>query len=321
MKISIAMATYNGAQYLREQLESFMAQSLPPDELIVCDDNSNDGTVAILREFALIADFPIRITINPLNLGFVQNFALALSLCSGDIIFLSDQDDVWYPEKIEVMVSELERSSGCLLAVNDVVLANEHLVPTRFTLLNQVRAIGSRDRDLVIGCATVIRREFLSVALPIPDGAKDTHDGWLHDLAHCLDVRKIVPRTLQIYRRHSSNTSQPIAAALRRVTWKDDHRNYRHAYAPAAYSCAVQRLQVLVLRLEQCLKHEDLFEAGQVKHSIDSLRLEEAALRRRAELLRHSRIARAWPALRNYIRGDYRFFRGWKSFAKDLVRH
>jgi glycosyltransferase involved in cell wall biosynthesis len=320
MKISIAMATYNGAKYLRQQLESFAAQSLLPDELVVCDDNSTDETVAILQEFALSAHFTVRITINPANIGLIRNFEQALSLCTGNLIFLSDQDDVWYPEKLEVMTTELKKSDDCFLAVNDVVLTSEQLTPTEFTLLNQVRAMGDRDQNLVIGCATVMRREFLDVALPIPLNTKTNHDGWLHDLARCLGVRKIVPRTLQAYRRHSRNTSQPIAATLGKVSWKDDYRKHQQVDVRAAYLHNVERLNVLALRLEQCLQRGDLFSPTPIHRSIESLQMEQAALRRRAELTNHRRIARAWPALKNYIRGDYRFFRGLKSLAKDMAR-
>lgn len=100
MKISIAMATYNGAKYLQEQLDSFVTQTRQPDELVVCDDGSSDATVEILRHFAAGAPFAVEIHENEVNLSHAKNFEKALSLCGGDVIFFSDQDEVWFPEKV-----------------------------------------------------------------------------------------------------------------------------------------------------------------------------------------------------------------------------
>src|SRR5262249_10160572 len=105
-KISIALCTYNGAKYLSSQLESYLAQTCLPDEVVVCDDCSQDETVTILNDFAIRAPFPVRILVNDQNLGSTKNFEKSISLCSGEIIFLSDQDDVWMPNKIERVSSE-----------------------------------------------------------------------------------------------------------------------------------------------------------------------------------------------------------------------
>ena len=95
LHISVAMCTYNGGKYLREQLISIAKQARLPDELIVCDDVSNDATLQILNEFQKMAPFPIRIHRNGVRLGVTKNFEQAIALCNGDIIALSDQDDVW----------------------------------------------------------------------------------------------------------------------------------------------------------------------------------------------------------------------------------
>src|ERR1017187_10286490 len=97
--VSIAMATYNGEKFLSKQLESFSCQTLMPDELVVCDDGSRDGTLAILEAYAAEAQFPVRIIKNDTNLGYSANFAKATSLCKGEIILFSDQDDIWFDDK------------------------------------------------------------------------------------------------------------------------------------------------------------------------------------------------------------------------------
>ncbi len=103
MKISVAMCTFNGAQYLGEQLASLLAQIRLPDELIICDDGSRDNTCDILRAFAGKVPFEIHIHVNETTLGSTKNFEKIISLCSGDIIALSDQDDVWYPQKLSLI--------------------------------------------------------------------------------------------------------------------------------------------------------------------------------------------------------------------------
>src|SRR3954453_13857066 len=99
-KLSIAMTTYNGETYLREQLDSFTNQSRPPDELVVCDDQSSDRTFEILNDFRDRTPFEMQIVRNEERLGIARNFEQAIRLCRGDIIFLSDQDDVWMEDKL-----------------------------------------------------------------------------------------------------------------------------------------------------------------------------------------------------------------------------
>src|SRR5882757_11091931 len=99
--ISIAMATYNGGKYIRQQLDSFAAQTMLPSELIVTDDGSSDNTLEIIAEFVATAPFPVRVERNEKNLGYRANFMKAASLCKGDLISFSDQDDIWLPQKLE----------------------------------------------------------------------------------------------------------------------------------------------------------------------------------------------------------------------------
>ena len=100
MKVSVAMTTYNGAAYLPEQLDSILARSRPPDELVVCDDGSTEETLIILNDYAARAPFTMTVVINEQRLGSTKNFEKAIGLCTGDIIFLSGQDDVWRPHTV-----------------------------------------------------------------------------------------------------------------------------------------------------------------------------------------------------------------------------
>ena len=110
--ISIAMCTYNGEAYLNGQLVSFVKQTQRPDELVACDDGSTDNTLQVLDQFSKEAPFPVRVYRSQQRLGPTKNFEKALSLCSGDFIFLSDQDDVWMPQKVNTLLQALKNNPG-----------------------------------------------------------------------------------------------------------------------------------------------------------------------------------------------------------------
>src|SRR5215510_9347897 len=136
-KVSIALCTYNGAKYLPQLLDSYLAQSRLPDEVVVCDDRSQDETVAILDGFAARAPFSMRLLVNDQNIGSTKNFEKAISLCSGDIIFLSDQDDVWAPSKIEEMVRAFDADQAIGMVVSNAELVDETLRPLGVTLFDR----------------------------------------------------------------------------------------------------------------------------------------------------------------------------------------
>jgi glycosyltransferase involved in cell wall biosynthesis len=142
MTISIAMATYNGERYIREQLDSFATQTLPPDEVVICDDCSRDNTLAVVEKFAQSAKFNIRFARNERQLGFTRNFEKALSLCDGDLIFLSDQDDVWFPEKIEIVRNTFVSYPSVQVVINDVEIADGQLKSSGATLLGNIQRAG-----------------------------------------------------------------------------------------------------------------------------------------------------------------------------------
>ncbi len=110
------MAVYNGERFISEQLESFVQQTRLPDELIVSDNVSTDRTAAIVRDFTARAPFPVKLFVNDENLGVGRNFDRAMRECTGDLIFLSDSDDVWYPDKLRLMEQALEQSPQAGLA-------------------------------------------------------------------------------------------------------------------------------------------------------------------------------------------------------------
>lgn len=126
MKISVAVCTYNGERYIKEQLDSIINQSVSIDEIVICDDHSSDQTVKIIEDIKSNTDIPIRVNINSTNLGPSKNFETAIHFCKGDIIFLSDQDDVWEKDKVKIICNWFEKNPD-----KNVVFTNASLIDER----------------------------------------------------------------------------------------------------------------------------------------------------------------------------------------------
>lgn len=217
LKISIAMATYNGGKYLREQLESFLAQTRLPDELIITDDCSTDDTLAIIQDFASSAPFEVFWEQSEKNLGYTGNFNKSLLRTTGDLVFLSDQDDVWFPNKIECIEHYSIKYPKDLVLMNNAALTDENLNDSGYTKLEQIKSAGLSDSSFVMGCCAAVRRELLNLCLPIPSRFK-AHDDWIVKMAEGIERKRIFKDVLQYYRRHETNKSQFIANKTERIT-------------------------------------------------------------------------------------------------------
>ena len=132
-EVSVAMATYNGGRFLREQLDSIHRQTLQPVEVILCDDGSGDDTVEIARRFAAEVSYRVVVDAHGERLGYSENFLRAIRQCRGEGIALCDQDDVWEPRKLEVACAEF-RDPGVIAVVNRIRTGTETLAPTAVVL-------------------------------------------------------------------------------------------------------------------------------------------------------------------------------------------
>ena len=129
-RISVALRTYNGERFLSRQLASMQQQTRLPDELVICDDCSTDHTVEILQDFAASAGFPVRLTRNQSNLGFVANFERAIQLCQGDLIALSDQVDIWDSTRLQRSEQEFLEHPEVGLVFSDADIIDDQDQPT-----------------------------------------------------------------------------------------------------------------------------------------------------------------------------------------------
>jgi len=153
LSLSVALCTYDGSRFLSEQLQSIGSQSRLPDELVICDDRSSDNTVAIIKSFALEAPFPLRLEVNPTNLGSTKNFERAISLCRGDVIALSDQDDIWKTDKLAYIERVFLSSASVGAVFSDADVVDEQLNSLGYKLWDRYGFTRKRRRHLVAGRA------------------------------------------------------------------------------------------------------------------------------------------------------------------------
>lgn len=316
MRISIAMATFNGARYLGEQLASFADQTLLPDELVACDDGSTDDTLTVLEAFAKTAPFEVLIHRNPVNLGYGRNFAKALGLCTGDLVFPSDQDDVWFPERLAVIHGLADADPGKLLWMNDAELTDEKLRPTGLTKLGQLKGARIKSSSFVQGCCCAVRRELLDRALPIPE-AFTAHDGWLVELAGYLDVKVILGRSLQFYRIHGRNTSGFFVNRTAPVGFFDKVRGRMASAGREQIRRELGSERGKVEALEARIRST---KGGSPDRALAVLSDKRAALQLRSRLIEKPKLLRILSAVPMLMKGDYaRHFNGVDSFLKDLI--
>jgi len=220
--ISIAMAVYNGARFLPEMLESLRRQTLLPDELVVCDNCSTDNSRALVEEFARRAPFAVKLYVNGHNLGPDANFERAFGLCTKEIIFPADCDDVWLPHKLAAMAACFAESDEVGLVMCDREMVNEHLQPLGRTWCSEVgcgpethRRIARGRLDALLrtrlgGNVMAFRNRFLPLILPIEEPWYVGYDHWVGMLVGSVAHVEFVPQPLVLFRLHPNQSSQKM---------------------------------------------------------------------------------------------------------------
>lgn len=214
--VSIIMGTYNGAKYIREQLDSILAQTYPIAEIIIQDDGSTDDTIAICEEYA--AQHPcVHFSRNEHNLGFNLNFKSAAMKTTGDFVAVSDQDDVWFPEKIASLVEAIGPHDICFSThLRGADMQHTHLVSPQYSL-EALMFYG------FAGHTMLFRREFIQTSEYWID--KINYD-W--SLAICAQLHRgivMVDRPLNLHRTNdesacSVNLKEHGVKADARPTWQ-----------------------------------------------------------------------------------------------------
>ena len=220
MRISVALCTYRGERFLREQLESILRQTQPPDELIITDDASDDGTTDVILDVSdrfrqLGVD--VSLLTNDQTLGVAANFEKCLTHTTGDLIFLCDQDDVWHPDKVSTIAREMTARQDLVLLFTDARLIDEHGAAQSHTLFDAIE-MTTRERTMVhrgaafevllrrnvaTGATAVLRRRLLAAAVPF--GKEWVHDEWLAIIAAAIGGVDALDLPTIDYRQHGAN--------------------------------------------------------------------------------------------------------------------
>jgi len=320
-RISIAMCTYNGAPYLQEQLSSILSQIRLPDELIICDDKSGDNTVDLVRKLASGATFPVRLVVNKIRLKSTKNFEKAISLCSGNIIALCDQDDVWHPEKLMRIEQVFVDFPHIGAVFTDGEICDASLNPLGYSLWEsfgfnkkmQKKTVSHRrsfevliKRSVATGATMAFRSEFKDLVLPIPNNW--VHDGWIALLIAAVSDLTIIREPLIKYRQHNSNQIGALKKDFKEqliMAQKTTSNDYW--LGVKQFIEAKERL----LTTDRFVYHPPIIcrLSSKIRH-----------LETRASLPKQN-LHRWIFVLKEFVRFRYHnYSNGWKSFAKDFFR-
>ena len=235
VRVSVVLATYNGGEYLAEQLDSLLAQTQLPDEIVIVDDASTDATVAILERFTARSPVPVELVEREEHSGTWLTFEEGLRRASGEVLVVCDQDDRWLPQKLEVLVRRLSERPDAVMAFSDARLVD---AGGRLIGRSRWRVAGFAPRNVqlvsldpfgqllshqaVSGCTLAIRAELLPALLPFP---ADVHPGlprmmydrWMSLMASALGPVVTVPEKLVDYRIHPAQQVGIPALRIRRL--------------------------------------------------------------------------------------------------------
>ena len=316
LRFSVAMCTYRGERYLREQLDSIARQTRLPDELIIVDDDSQDATPDIISTFAASAPFPVTWKKNEKNIGSTLNFQRAISLCEGDIIVLSDQDDVWHADKLKLM-EELFLSApdtGAVFSNADVVSKN--LSPLGYTLWDTfsfetrqknefARGRGFEvllNHNVVTGATMAFRSSLRDRIFPIP--VEWVHDGWIAMVVSITSDLKFIDRCLMDYRQHEN---QQLGGLKSDLAGKK-----RLAQSVTNYNAQIRQCELLVEHILRLEPPRHAYWQEKISEKISHLEARTAIYMSRG-------LPKAGKALRELLKGRYhKYSSGYASIVKDL---
>ncbi len=306
------MAAYNGGAYLAEQLQSIFDQSVVPNEIVICDDGSTDDTREILESFRERYPDVIRVYRNERNLGVSGNFEKAISLAAGDFIFLSDQDDVWHPEKVERLLGLLVDSDQPSGAFCDSRVVDGMLRPLGSTH-RELRGFGAGEPVAALG--TFLKRvpaaghnmafdaRLKELLLPFPALA-ECHDSWIGLVLAALGAWRATDECLTDFRQHEGNVSN----SGQRRTWRGKLAEARRSVRSNTFDWNARLYGALLERVGGlCPPETAALLEDRRKHS-------EARARMNTSFFKRLPLIAGEIRLRRY----FRYGRGWQNVFQDL---
>ncbi|WP_350347309.1 glycosyltransferase family 2 protein [Agromyces sp. G08B096] len=323
LRVSVVVATHNGTRFLESQLRSILRQQRPIDEVVLSDDASTDGTIELAR--ATIESYrdpthqlDLVVLTNPIALGVTRNFERGMRAATGDLIALSDQDDIWRPDRVERAVQVFRERPDVLLVASDAELIGADDAPLGRRLLETLGVdertlarLGADSaarellrRNLVTGATMVVRRQLVERATPFP--VSWVHDEWLAIVAAASGRMVVLPDALIGYRQHDANQIGVSRASLRdRMSRLRTPRTPRNARLLA-------RAGALAARAPEIASGDEAFIAA----AIDKLGHEQVR-----STLPAPRLRRVLPVLREQRTGRYSAYgNGPQDVLRDLVQ-
>ncbi|PLS36909.1 alpha-L-Rha alpha-1,3-L-rhamnosyltransferase [Carnobacterium maltaromaticum] len=223
MNVSVAMATYNGENFLKQQIDSILIQLGEEDELIISDDHSSDQTIAIVENYSN-SDPRVKLFFNS-GKGVTSNFDNAIKKTSKDIIFLCDQDDIWKSNKVAVIKEYYQNNPEILMIMSDITVVDNDLNPTIDSFYefrgSRTGVLKNIIKNSYIGCAMSFRKELKKQILPIPKKVP-MHDMWIGLVADSSKSALLIPEKLIYYRRHENTvtTVENKSSLKDKVMWR-----------------------------------------------------------------------------------------------------
>lgn len=225
--ISVCMATYNGEKYIKEQLDSILKQISDSDEIIISDDGSTDNTVEIIKLYQE-SNRNIKLVEGPRK-GLIKNFENALNLSRGEIIFLSDQDDIWVEGKVERVMKEFEKTAVSLILHDAYIVDSEgKIIESSFYKHRGSKPglISNIVKNSYLGCCMAFKRELLNECLPFP--AKiEMHDWWIGLMGEKFGKVTFIHKQYLMYRRHGDNVSSFHHHPIRKMIYNRAYLIYQ----------------------------------------------------------------------------------------------
>jgi glycosyltransferase involved in cell wall biosynthesis len=309
-KISVAMAAYNGARWLGAQLDSIVQQSFPVHEIMIVDDGSTDGSVELINQYR--QKYPhIQLYVNSCNLGSSKSFERAISLTTGQIIFLADQDDIWLSEKVARHMHRHAKHPESFLIFSDLELIDENERP--IAISSKKPALPSTHRDFVAlllrqnmigGLVSSFDSRLKEYILPFPEHDL-WHDYWIAVMAACLAEVVHIPERLVKYRIHQSNQLGIKTSSTKRLL-----EQLGHLFSPVDSKLAIIPIEVKH-RLHHLPLAPDIKELLENSASHATMRLS----------LPQNRLERISKIANHLYRGHYQRFskRSYLSALQDIV--
>ena len=315
--LSVALCTYNGARHLVEQLDSIAGQSVLPDELVINDDRSTDATGTILADFIGRVPFPVRVHVNAATRGAAGNFSDCIARCTGDVIVLSDQDDVWEPDRLERTQAAFVADPGLSYTFADAPLIDENDHPIGRKIFDSVPILRS-DRarlmhgeallplilryGVLYGATMAVRRRDVVHALPVPAGW--SHDEWLSLVLSATGHSARMAPVMR-YRQHAQQVVGAGNARLATTLQSARNRTAGH------YDVEAERQRTGLA----AARNDPKLATALAPHLVAKLRFIED----RAFIHKH-RLTGAQRVLRHTFCGNYyRFAGGPRSILKDIA--